>query len=44
MFQTIRVPDCELLPESNGGDAPECFVPFNLNADRTDIPDNTQGK
>ena len=37
----VRLPDCELLPEANGGDAPECFIPF---ADRADIPDNAQGE
>ena len=28
-LQTIGLPNCSALPEANGGEAPECFIPFN---------------
>ena len=28
-LQTIGLPNCSVLPEANGGEAPECFIPFN---------------
>ena len=28
-LQTIGLPNCSALPEANGGEAPECFIPFD---------------
>ena len=28
-LQTIGLPNCSVLPEANGGEAPECFIPFD---------------
>ena len=35
-LQTIGLPNCSALPEANGGEAPECFIPFDSTV--TELP------